>query len=160
MLILKGFDSKHPEAGALFTLPITVIKPHVDSRQGCLIQGQLPGTFRGERTEASGCVANLGTLAFRPGHVERRFLVPPLGATWADVTMTVSKPPGGRGAALGPTLFYAHCIQLHEHRSCGSTRNTLHCRLDGASGGLSSSTQGVAISGGVTMELCFAQYWR
>ena len=65
---VAGVDAAARGVGPLFVLPVTVLMPHADL--------SLPGAPRAAAFEG---------LHFHPGHIERRFVVPPRGASWATL---------------------------------------------------------------------------
>nr|CAG8507230.1 5767_t:CDS:10 [Entrophospora candida] len=74
-----------PERGPLFKIPITVAKPELLDNSKIVYDN----------------------LKFLPGHIERRFLRVPKGATFADVTLKFSVTPSST-----PTRMLLHTIQL------------------------------------------------
>ena len=101
-----GTDPARPASfGELFRIPITVIKPHADLRPA-----STPPVYTYEHVH------------FTPGHIERRFVVPPQGATWATVRIEAKRARRSREMA-GPVTFMLHTTQLlpstsikyHEH---------------------------------------------
>ncbi|XP_068645593.1 tripeptidyl-peptidase 2 isoform X2 [Aristolochia californica] len=65
-----GIDCKAPWRGPLFRVPITITKPKI-------LKDQPP-------------VISFSGLPFVPGHIERKFIKVPLGASWAEATMRTS----------------------------------------------------------------------
>ena len=139
-----GTDTTHAGLGALFRVPVTVIKPHADLLS---VNG--------------GCsYAAYESLPFTPGHIERRFVVPPAGATWATVVLEVRGAPRSREADGGQTIFMLHTTQLLPSKRIQewSTRVSLGLPKEEKA----PSTQyvhSVAVTGGVTMEVTVAQWW-
>ncbi|KAG7399411.1 tripeptidyl-peptidase II Tpp2 [Phytophthora boehmeriae] len=69
---IVAYDTQNEARGALFTIPVTVIKP--------------------EQTSS----VVIYQKSFQPGSISRRFLTPPLGATWADVIFSRASANGER----------------------------------------------------------------
>jgi tripeptidyl-peptidase II len=93
-----------PEAGPLFEVPITVVKP-LEFDAPASAAPALAAAH--QLLPAHGGVRRLGVHAFTSGQVERHFVVPPPGTTWMDVTLTdlrAHSPTTGAGSAgdVGP----------------------------------------------------------
>ena len=73
---VAGIDASARGVGPLFVLPVTVLMPHADL--------SLPGAPP---------VATFEALHFNPGHIERRFVVPPRGASWATICVRARAAP-------------------------------------------------------------------
>jgi tripeptidyl-peptidase-2 len=163
---VSGHDLGAPASlGALFRLPITVIKPHADLRTA-----GAPGS-------AVGCTAAFEGMAFSPGHVERRYVVPPTGATWCTITLTAKAAACGRELASS-VVFFVAAQQVSSHKrvshSGWDSRITfgLGDRGGGGGGGGGGSEAAAVASrppsefvhtmacvGGATIELALAQFW-
>ncbi len=70
---VHGIDVEHPERGAIFRLPVTVIRPQ---------------TAEAQRWQE--------TLSLEAGSIERRFFAVPDGATWADLRIRTVKADSAR----------------------------------------------------------------
>ncbi|KAH6555217.1 hypothetical protein KP509_1Z272900, partial [Ceratopteris richardii] len=86
---VSGFDCKSSWRGPVFRIPITILKPV-------------------ELTNQPASIAFDG-MHFVPGHIERRFIVVPLGATWAEGTFKVS-------GFDTPRRFYVNVVQLLQRK--------------------------------------------
>lgn len=106
---MLGTDaSRPPSLGALFRVPITVIKPHAD-----LSLPGSPPSYSYAHGAAGGVGGGTdGFLPFTPGHVERRFVVPPAGATWATVKIEARPAARSRELAAGPAVYMVHTTQV------------------------------------------------
>ena len=139
-----GTDTTKSGLGALFRVPVSVIKPHAD-----LLAGN------------GGCsYAAYEGLPFTPGHIERRFVVPPAGATWATVVLEVRGAPRSRETDGGQTIFMLHTTQLLPSKRIQewSTRVSLGLPKE-AKAPSTQYVHSVAVTGGVTMEVTVAQWW-
>ncbi|KAK7270859.1 hypothetical protein RJT34_26343 [Clitoria ternatea] len=65
-----GIDCKAPWRGPLFRIPITITKPKAVTNKPPQI--------------------SFSKMLFQPGHIERRYIEVPHGASWAEVTMKTS----------------------------------------------------------------------
>nr|CAB3450616.1 unnamed protein product [Digitaria exilis] len=86
-----GIDYKAPWRGPIFRVPITVIKP-------ITLLGEPP-------------LLSISNLSFRSGHIERRFINVPFGASWVEVTMRTS-------AFDTPRRFFLDTVQVVFHGIC------------------------------------------
>ncbi|XP_030500340.2 tripeptidyl-peptidase 2 [Cannabis sativa] len=123
---IYGIDCKAPWRGPLFRIPITIIKPIAVLNRPPLV------TFSG--------------MSFLPGHIERRFLEVPLGATWVEATMQTSGFDTVR-------RFFVDTVQL-----CPLQRPN---KWESVVTFSSPSTKSFSfpVVGGQTMELAIAQFW-
>jgi tripeptidyl-peptidase-2 len=141
-----GYDAEAPAAaGPLFVVPITVVRPHADLRAA-----------------GSPSALAFASCAFAPGHIERWWVVPPEGATWATVRVR-ARPAKGADGGAGPRLFMLHATQLLPQRALNTTdcvaRATLALADAGAAGAPAELVKTMAVVGGVTLELALAQFW-
>jgi tripeptidyl-peptidase-2 len=81
---IQGFDNDHPERGAMFRVPVTVIKPHMENEY-----------------------AYSQTFDLKAGDLTRLFLVPPPGTTTAHVKFTVNE-------TTNPRTLMLHALQMVE----------------------------------------------
>ena len=150
-----GTDAANPALGALFRVPITVIKPHAN-----LMAPAQPFHGASGRT---GCSYSYGSfLPFTPGLVERRFVVPPAGATWATLTLEARGALRSRDLAAGPVLFMYHLAQLIPSVAMRHTEHSGRVSLGIPTDEAAPPTQwvtSVAVTGGVTLEVTIAQWW-
>ncbi|KAG9146521.1 hypothetical protein Leryth_023879 [Lithospermum erythrorhizon] len=121
-----GIDCKAPWRGPLFRIPITLTKPKVVKSRPPLI------SFQG--------------MPFVPGHIERRFIEVPFGATWVEATMRTSGFDTTR-------RFYIDTVQISPLQR--------PMKWEGVATFSSPSAQNFAfpVEGGRTMELAIAQFW-
>ncbi|RAL51416.1 hypothetical protein DM860_010918 [Cuscuta australis] len=121
-----GVDCKAPWRGPLFRIPVTITKPRVMRNHPPLI------SFQG--------------MPFRPGHIERRFIDVPIGATWAEATMKTS-------CFDTPRTFYIDMVQISPLQRPSKWESVAKFS--------SPSTKSfiVAVEGGRTMEITVAQFW-
>lgn len=127
-----GIDSQNPEAGPLFRVPITVVKPY-----------PLPLDAR---------VLDLGELVFGPAETKRYFIVPPLGTTWMDVVLTDLRNPNTEGASR---LYALHTVQLLPHAAYRDFEEAKYYNLRPGQ----TTVTSITVEAGVTAELCVGRYW-
>nr|CAB3447450.1 unnamed protein product [Digitaria exilis] len=121
-----GIDYKAPWRGPIFRVPITVIKP-------ITLLGEPP-------------LLSISNLSFRSGHIERRFINVPFGASWVEVTMRTS-------AFDTPRRFFLDTVQI-----CPLKRPI---KWEGVVTFSSPSSKNFSfrVEGGLTLELSIAQFW-
>jgi tripeptidyl-peptidase-2 len=127
-------DSADPSAGALFRVPVTVIRP---------LQPRSAG-----RSPAGDEAALQETLRFTPGDIERRFLAVPHGATWADVSLRTSAADERRTIVL-------HAVQLLPDRAFPARGRRWYVGLEPGE----QAVRSLAVEGGRTLEVTLAQFW-
>ncbi|CAL9780957.1 unnamed protein product [Musa acuminata subsp. burmannicoides] len=121
-----GIDCKAPWRGPLFRVPITVIKPLAS-------MGKPP-------------IISWSNVSFRPGHIERRFIDVPFGATWVKATLQTSGFDTAR-------RFFIDTVQI-----CPLKRPMKwEAVVTFSSPSVKSFT--FPVKGGLTMELAVAQFW-
>ncbi|CAL9208048.1 unnamed protein product [Musa hybrid cultivar] len=121
-----GIDCKAPWRGPLFRVPITVIKPLAS-------MGKPP-------------IISWSNVSFRPGHIERRFIDVPFGATWVKATLQTSGFDTAR-------RFFIDTVQI-----CPLKRPMKwEAVVTFSSPSVKSFT--FPVKGGLTMELAIAQFW-
>ncbi|XP_042510355.1 tripeptidyl-peptidase 2 [Macadamia integrifolia] len=123
---LYGTDCKAPWRGPLFRVPITITKPMVIKHSPPL-------------TSFSG-------MQFLPGHIERRFIEVPLGATWVEATMRTSGFDTGR-------RFFIDAVQICPLRRPIKWESVVMFSSPAA------RSFSFPVQGGQTMELAIAQFW-
>ncbi|XP_047082269.1 tripeptidyl-peptidase 2-like isoform X1 [Lolium rigidum] len=121
-----GMDCRAPWRGPIFRVPITVIKP-------IALSGEPP-------------VLSLSKLYFKSGHIERRFINVPIGASWVEVTMCTS-------ALDTPRRFYLDTVQM-----CPLKR-PIKWEAVVTFSSPSIKNFSFSVEGGLTMELSIAQFW-
>ncbi|XP_047941197.1 tripeptidyl-peptidase 2 isoform X1 [Salvia hispanica] len=121
-----GVDSKSPWRGPLFRIPVTITKPQtVKSRHPVVL-------FQG--------------MPFVPGHIERKFVEVPIGATWVEVTMKASGFCTAR-------RFFIDSVQI------SPLLRPIKWESVATFSSPSSKSFCFAVEGGRTMELAIAQFW-
>eukprot|EP00126_Sphaerothecum_destruens_P008695 Sdes_comp20316_c0_seq1m13965 len=131
-------DLSSPGGGAVFRVPICVIRPHNwGEESGCCDSGFDP---RWEFSQQN--------ISFQPGHGHRLFFDVPEGATWVDVTL--------KAVEMDSTRMYAfHAMQLAP--SCRYTdyesRTYLHLQKG------DEITKSFKLYPGHLLELTLDQYW-
>uniref|UniRef100_A0ACD5Z3T0 Uncharacterized protein n=1 Tax=Avena sativa TaxID=4498 RepID=A0ACD5Z3T0_AVESA len=121
-----GMDCRAPWRGPIFRVPITVIKP-------IALSGEPP-------------VLSLSKLYFKSGHIERRFINVPIGASWAEVTMRTS-------AFDTPRRFFLDTVQM-----CPLKR-PIKWEAVVTFSSPSLKNFSFSVEGGLTLELSIAQFW-
>lgn len=125
-----GVDLKAPWRGALFRTLVTVIKPAAVAVESGL---QLT-SFQG--------------LTFSPGHIERRFVKVPEGATWAAATIRLSQFDT-------PRMFLVHTLQLIPLRRYSYREYKSYLVFPSPT----SKMVSFEVEGGGTLEFTLAQFW-
>uniref|UniRef100_A0A0D3F8K4 tripeptidyl-peptidase II n=1 Tax=Oryza barthii TaxID=65489 RepID=A0A0D3F8K4_9ORYZ len=121
-----GIDCKAPWRGPIFRVPITVIKP-------IALSGEPPAL-------------TLSNLSFKSGHIERRFINVPIGASWVEVTMRTS-------AFDTPRRFFLDTVQI-----CPLKR-PIKWEAVVTFSSPSLKNFSFPVEGGLTLELSIAQFW-
>lgn len=121
-----GVDCKAPWRGPLFSVPITITKPLAPVGQPPLI--------------------SISDLLFSPGHIERKFVVVPVGATWAEATVRTF----GFDTARKLTFSANQISPLKRPIKWESV-------VTFSSPSLKSFL--IPVKGGLTMELAIVQFW-
>lgn len=129
-----GFDTARPELGAIFRVPVTVVKA---------VEPTLC-----PKLQAAPIVKRAG-IQFIPGHIERNFIAVPAGCTWAEVTVT-AKPFDG-----GLRLFVLHLLQDLPHEPYSKT--SIDPYLQFRTAGSMKKTFRVEALG--TLEVTLGQFW-
>ncbi|XP_072983794.1 tripeptidyl-peptidase 2 isoform X2 [Typha latifolia] len=121
-----GIDCKAPWRGPLFRVPITIIKSIAP-------MGQPP-------------VFSFSSLSFQPGHIERRFIDVPLGATWVEATMRTAGFDTAR-------KFFIDTLQI------SPLKRPIKWEAVATFPSPSFKSFTFPVKGGLTMELAIAQFW-
>lgn len=182
-----GFDVNFRNAGPLFRVPVTVVKPErvtysirsllpnapLQDNQGQLIpyqsdMGSAYSSIKGQQLAFDPCI-EFKNVYFSAGKIIRRFLQIPQGATWYTLTLEqadrFSVPPNGSqisasGNQQDPSAsrtFFVHCLQMRPH---GSYRqDELEAVIDLRNEPGASSKKSRNAVGGGTLEVCVAQAW-
>lgn len=121
-----GIDCRAPWRGPLFRVPITITKPMI-------LKNHPP-------------VISFDKISFLPGHIERRFIEVPLGATWVEGTIRTSGFDTSR-------RFYIHTVQICPLKRPLKWESSVTFSFPS----LKSFT--FPVEGGQTLELAIAQFW-
>ncbi|PPR89054.1 hypothetical protein GOBAR_AA31630 [Gossypium barbadense] len=121
-----GIDCKAPWRGPLFRIPITITKPKAVMNRPPLV--------------------SFSRMSFLPGHIERRYIEVPLGASWVEATIQTSGFDTTR-------RFFIDTIQI-----CPLRRPIKLERVITFSSPTAKSFA-FPVVGGQTMELAIAQFW-
>ncbi|GER46667.1 tripeptidyl-peptidase [Striga asiatica] len=121
-----ALDCKAPWRGPLFRIPVTITKPHSVKNRPPVIQ------FQG--------------MSFVPGHIERKFVEVPIGASWAEVTMKTSGFSTAR-------RFFIDAVQI------SPLQRPIKWETVATFSSPSSKSFSFEVKGGQTMELAIAQFW-
>ncbi|KAJ9553504.1 hypothetical protein OSB04_017549 [Centaurea solstitialis] len=121
-----GIDCKAPWRGPLFRIPITITKPKIVETRPPLVK------FSG--------------LSFQPGHIVRKYIEVPYGASWVKATMSTSGFDTGR-------RFYIDTVQL------SPLLRPIKWESVATFSSPSTKSFTFSVEGGRTMELAIAQFW-
>ncbi|KAK9121596.1 hypothetical protein Syun_019213 [Stephania yunnanensis] len=123
---LYGIECKAPWRGPVFRVPITIAKP-------LAVKEQIPS------------IKFLG-MSFLPGHIERRFISVPLGASWVEATMKTSGFDTSR-------RFFVDVVQISPLKR--------PMKWESVATFSSPSTKNFFfnVENGRTIELAIAQFW-
>ncbi|GAC93350.1 minor extracellular protease [Pseudozyma hubeiensis SY62] len=113
----------------LFDVPVTVAKPEV-----------FPSP-----------TVKFDTIRFEAGKIERRFISVPEGATWASLTVRSSN----HSSAGTSARFWLHCVQLEPLQRLSEVEKAFVLALQENE----PVTKKFNVRGGMTMEVCSAQFW-
>ncbi|KAL8557152.1 hypothetical protein ACS0TY_004563 [Phlomoides rotata] len=120
-----GLDCKSPWRGPLFRIPVTITKPQSVKSSPPVVVFQ---------------------MSFVPGHIERKFVEVPIGATWVEVTMKTSGFKTAR-------RFYIDSVQM------SPLQRPIKWESVATFSSPSSKSFSFVVEGGRTMELAIAQFW-
>ncbi|KAF9174357.1 tripeptidyl-peptidase II Tpp2 [Mortierella sp. AD011] len=137
---IQAFDSSCPARGPVFSIYVTVAKP-VELTTHSFIK--------------------FDNLQFGPGHIERRLVHVPAGATHAEVVVRSSS---GVNVAQSAAKFVVYSTQLIPHLRNDYTKQGYMFRLGKGSYAEAgaeeqSEVKRFSVYSSHTMELCLAQYW-
>ncbi|KAK8511926.1 hypothetical protein V6N12_074615 [Hibiscus sabdariffa] len=121
-----GIDGKAPWRGPLFRIPITITKPKAVINRPPLI--------------------SFSRMSFLPGHIERRFIEVPHGASWVEATIRTSGFDTTR-------RFFIDTIQI-----C-PLRRPIKWETVVTFSSPTAKSFAFPVVGGQTMELAIAQFW-
>ncbi|KAF9913312.1 tripeptidyl-peptidase II Tpp2 [Linnemannia zychae] len=137
---IQAFDSACPARGPVFSIYVTVAKPAELTTQSYI---------------------KFENVQFGPGHIERRLIRVPAGATHAEA---VIRSASGVNVAQLSAKFVVYVAQLIPQLRNDHTNRGYMIRLGKGSFGEAgaeeqSETKRFSVDGNRTMELCMAQYW-
>ncbi|KAL2334720.1 hypothetical protein Fmac_015933 [Flemingia macrophylla] len=121
-----GIDCKAPWRGPLFRIPIIITKPKAVTKQPPQI--------------------SFSNMLFQPGHIERRYIEVPYGATWAEATMKTS-------GFDTPRRFYVDAVQICPLRRPLKWETTVTFSSPAA------KSFAFSVVSGQTLELVISQFW-
>ncbi|RHZ83471.1 hypothetical protein Glove_92g7 [Diversispora epigaea] len=134
---VQGYDTTCSELGPLFKVPVTITKPKILT---------------------NGYKVNYNDCSFGPGHIERRFLKVPEGATFADMTIKFAT-----SSLTSPARLWLNLIQLlPQKRFTAHKREYYFSLVKGSCEGEGEeqvTKKQFSVIGGVTLEICLAQFW-
>ncbi|KAG2527174.1 hypothetical protein JM16_003542 [Phytophthora kernoviae] len=130
---IVAYDTQNEARGALFTIPVTVIKPE----------------------QAASVV--LYQKSFQPGSISRRFITPPLGATWADVIFSRASANHEREVESNSSgkLYMFDALQFQPF--VRQSESSFHKAFFLKSG--DELAFSMDLIGGLTTEFCLGQFW-
>ncbi|KAF9901893.1 tripeptidyl-peptidase II Tpp2 [Lobosporangium transversale] len=137
---IQAFDSSCPARGPVFSIYVTVAKP-----MGLTTQSYI----------------KFENIQFGPGHIERRLIYVPAGATHADVIIRSSS---GVHVPQHAAKFVVYAAQSVPHLRNDYTKQGYMIRLGKGSYAEAgaeeqSEMKRFSVYSGRTLELCLAQYW-
>ncbi|XP_057424626.1 tripeptidyl-peptidase 2-like isoform X1 [Lotus japonicus] len=121
-----GIDCKAPWRGPLFRIPITITKP-------------MALTNRSPQVSFS-------KMLFQPGHIERKYIEVPHGASWVEATINASSFDTAR-------RFFVDAVQICPLQRPFKWRNVISFSSPAA------KSFTFRVIGGQTLELVIAQLW-
>jgi tripeptidyl-peptidase-2 len=133
---VRALDASNLNRGAIFSVPITVIMTLPPMNVDC------PHIF------------NFGQMQFEPNEVKRYFLVPPVGATWMDVTVRDCRDVRLTEESTS-RLIVLHTVQLLPNHAYRDNETQKYLSL--VPGQTVVTT--VSVEGGVTIEVALARFW-
>jgi len=126
---VKAYDSACPEKGAVFEVPITVVKPEL------MAQNEI--TFSKQH--------------FASGDIQRRFIAVPKNATWAAVSIELEN----KKIEANNARFMVHALQMIPEQNCKSVEFQKFVDIHEKS----HIPLAFAVKGGRILELCLAKWW-
>eukprot|EP00698_Gefionella_okellyi_P021016 TRINITY_DN6698_c0_g1_i1.p1 TRINITY_DN6698_c0_g1~~TRINITY_DN6698_c0_g1_i1.p1 ORF type:complete len:1274 (-),score=325.43 TRINITY_DN6698_c0_g1_i1:47-3868(-) len=166
---IVGVDMAHPDAGPLFRVPITAIRAHTGSVEPIVEsvsdneserESERETTPTGAASQvvsvASSPADNSTAFVFTdmvsgPGRLHRRFIHVPVGATWADVTVSAQELQDSV-----PMSMVLHCVQLVNNSAFTKYESQRWFQLTSVE---RHEVVSYAVLGGETLEVCLAQGW-
>lgn len=126
-----GVEAEKPGRKAIFTVPITVVKPLPPLRE-----------------------FNIDQLELQPAEVRRFFLTPPPGSTWMDITISDLRSSEADGDS-STRILVLHTTQLLTHAAQRDNECQKYVTLLPSQTSVSS----VAVTEGVTTEVDIGRLW-
>ncbi|KAM7499661.1 hypothetical protein LguiA_024075 [Lonicera macranthoides] len=123
---LYGIDCKAPWRGPLFRIPVTITKPKA-------VQNRPP-------------LVSFSGMSFLPGHIERKYIEAPLGASWVEATMRTSGFDTAR-------RFFIDTVQISPLQRPRKWESVATFSSPSA------KSFAFLVEGGRTIELAIAQFW-
>ena len=124
---IQAFDADNPGRGPLFRVPITRV---------CSVDCE-DGSPEPEKAD------------FAAGTIVRRFYAVPAGATWADVSLTMTTKDGGK------RLFVLHTARSTAGISSKTRTDLDYLQLEDDK----PHVQSLPVTANESLEVCLAQYW-
>ncbi|KAG8652896.1 tripeptidyl-peptidase 2 isoform X2 [Manihot esculenta] len=121
-----GVDCKAPWRGPIFRIPVTITKPMTVKNRPPLV--------------------SFARMSFMPGHIERRFVEVPLGASWVEATMRTSGFDTAR-------RFFVDTVQISPLQRPIKWESVVTFSSPAA------KSFAFPVVGGQTMELAVALFW-
>ncbi|KAK7279941.1 hypothetical protein RJT34_25002 [Clitoria ternatea] len=121
-----GIDCKAPWRGSLFRIPITITKP-------VAVTNNPPNV-------------SFSKMLFQPGHIERKYIEVPHGASWVEATLNASSFDTAR-------RFFVDAVQICPLQRPSKWRNVVTFSSP------ASKSFTFRVVGGQTLELVIAQFW-
>jgi tripeptidyl-peptidase-2 len=132
---VQGHDPGRPERGAVFRVPVTIIKTT---------------PLEGERRATLSGTCDLG-----PGGTERFFVAVPEGAAWADLRLSIPEEESTPSDGGRRRTFMVHAIQLVPGQTFQEAGFLDFLGLEPAG----SAVLSFDVVPGRTLEVCLARYW-
>ncbi|KAG0430430.1 hypothetical protein HPB47_022708, partial [Ixodes persulcatus] len=126
---VQAIDVSSPQKGAVFDIPITVVKPR-------------------RLTERDGYELRAKGVTLKPGVMQREFVVVPTGATWASLQVKSADPQNVAHVVV-------HAVQLKQQMSCQASEFQKTFPLAPAS----EASFAFSVFDDSTLELCLSKWW-
>uniref|UniRef100_V5IDQ3 Tripeptidyl-peptidase 2 n=2 Tax=Ixodes ricinus TaxID=34613 RepID=V5IDQ3_IXORI len=126
---VQAIDVSSPQKGAVFDIPITVVKPR-------------------RLTERDSYELRAKGVTLKPGVMQREFVVVPTGATWASLQVKSADPQNVAHVVV-------HAVQLKQQMSCQASEFQKTFPLAPAS----EASFAFSVFDDSTLELCLSKWW-
>ncbi|KNC85357.1 hypothetical protein SARC_02449 [Sphaeroforma arctica JP610] len=148
-----AYDSDEASGLPLFSIPVTIMIPYASTESQHIVSQQSNRNSRidADVQQSEKVDYTFNDIAYTPAHMERHVFSVPSGATWADVTVTVTS-----GTPGSSKVFILHAQQLHAQ--AGHSTSEYKTRLPVKEG--IPLVRSFRVIGGSTLELCVAQFWN